>query len=80
MQTLSVNEASIKLPALMGEIAMSHQPVVITGNAYNAVLISQEDWSSVQETLYLLSIPNMRESILAGMAEPIANCATELDW
>jgi antitoxin YefM len=80
MQTLSVHEASMNLSALMGQTAMSHQPIMITGNAHNAVLMSQDDWSSIQETLYLLSIPNMRESILAGMAEPIENCATELSW
>ena len=46
----------------------------------NSVLIAEEDWAAIQETLFLLSIPGMRESIKAGMAEPADACATEIDW
>jgi prevent-host-death family protein len=64
----------------MDEVAENHQPVLITGKRNNAVLLSQEDWESIQETLYLLSIPAMGESIRTGMATPISECETELDW
>lgn len=77
---VSVSEASSNLSALMGQTAQSHRPIVITDQTRNAVLLSEDDWLSIQETLYLLSIPNMRESILAGMAEPLEQCTKELSW
>lgn len=58
----------------------SQKPVIITNDGSNAVLLSEEDWSSIQETLYLLAIPGMRESIKEGLATPIEDCAEELDW
>ena len=64
----------------MDDVSGSHEPVQITGKRGNAVLVSQEDWDSVQETLYLVSIPGMRESILAGMATPAAELEDKLDW
>ena len=64
----------------MDQAAESHQPIVISGKRTNSVLVSAEDWEAIQETLYLLSIPNMRESIKQGMAEPIENCAKDLNW
>lgn len=80
MDTISTSEARSRLYNLIDETAASHVPVTITGKRNNAVLISAEDWSSIQETLYLLSLPGMRESIRAGMAEPIADGSKELDW
>ncbi|MEW5947990.1 MAG: type II toxin-antitoxin system Phd/YefM family antitoxin [Thermodesulfobacteriota bacterium] len=80
MPTLTASEARAKLYRLIDEAAASHEPVLITGKRKNAVLISEEDWRSVQETLYLLSIPGMRESIREGMNTPIEKCAKELDW
>ena len=80
MNTFSATQARSQLLQLMDEIAQNHQPVLITGDRHNAVLLSQEDWDSIQETLYLLSISGMGESIQAGIATPIADCATELDW
>jgi PHD/YefM family antitoxin component YafN of YafNO toxin-antitoxin module len=65
---------------LLDDAAASHQPVLITGRRANAVLISEEDWLAIQETLYLLSIPGMRESIRKGMATPVESCSTELRW
>lgn len=65
---------------LIDKTAASHQPILITGKRHDAVLISSEDWSAVQETMHLLSVPGMREAILEGMAEPIDECAKELDW
>jgi antitoxin YefM len=64
----------------MDQSAESHQPILISGKRTNSVLVSAEDWDAIQETLYLLSVPGMRESIKAGMAEPIEECAKELDW
>lgn len=80
MQTLSASDARSKLYRLMDQAAESHQPITITGKRHDAVLVSAEDWQAIQETLYLLSVPGMRESIKAGMAEPVENCAQELDW
>jgi prevent-host-death family protein len=80
MPTLTASEARAKLYRLIDEAASSHEPVLITGKRRNAVLISEEDWRAVQETLYLLSIPGMRESIREGMNTPIEKCAKELDW
>ncbi|MDP3027897.1 MAG: type II toxin-antitoxin system Phd/YefM family antitoxin [Deltaproteobacteria bacterium] len=80
MPTLTASEARAKLYRLIDEAASSHEPVLITGKRRNAVLISEEDWRAVQETLYLLSIPGMRESIREGMNTPIEECAKELEW
>ena len=80
MDTISASEARKRLYNLIDEAAASHTPVTITGKRNNAVLISAEDWAAIQETLYLLSIPGMRDSIRAGMAEPLSDSAKELDW
>lgn len=80
MTTLSVTEARANLYRVIDEAAVSHEPVLITGKRNNAVLVSEEDWSAIQETLYLLSIPGMRESIKQGMEEDITECSQELDW
>ncbi|MDO5653018.1 MAG: type II toxin-antitoxin system Phd/YefM family antitoxin [Brachymonas sp.] len=80
MQILTASEARAKLYRLIDETAQSHQPIVISGKRGDAVLLSAADWSAIQETLYLLGVPGMRESIKAGMAEPLAGSAKELDW
>lgn len=80
MQTLTASEARANLYRLIDETAESHQPIVISGKRTNAVLLSAEDWSAIQETLYLLAVPGMRESIKAGMAEPLATSAKALEW
>ena len=80
MTTLSVSEARSKLYRLLDQVSETHIPATITGKRTNAVLVSEDDWNSIQETLYLLSIPNMRESIKEGMKTPIDDCSTELDW
>ena len=80
MSTLTASEARAKLYRLIDETAQSHVPVRITGKRHNAVLVSEEDWAAVQETLYLLSVPGMRESIKEGMESPVEECAEELDW
>ena len=65
---------------LIDETASSHTPIQITGKRHNAVLISEEDWRSIQETLYLLSIPGMRESIRKGLKTPINKCSDSVKW
>jgi antitoxin YefM len=80
MAAITASEARANLYRLIDKAATSHQPVLITGKRNNAVLVSEEDWVSIQETLYLLSIPGMRESIKEGMNIPIEECDQELDW
>ena len=80
MPTLSATEARTKLYRLIDQTSVSHEPIVITGKRGNAVLLSEDDWRSVQETLYLLHIPGMRESILEGLATPSEDCKEEIDW
>ncbi|MBS0302665.1 type II toxin-antitoxin system Phd/YefM family antitoxin [Ottowia sp.] len=80
MSTLTASEARANFYRLMDQAAQSHEPIFISGKRSNSVLLAQEDWAAIQETLYLLSVPNMRESIKSGMAEPTDSCATELDW
>ena len=80
MQTLTASEARANLYRLIDQATESHQPIVISGKRTNAVLVSAEDWEAIQETLYLLSVPGMRESIKAGTAESTESCAKELDW
>ncbi|HUO07128.1 MAG TPA: type II toxin-antitoxin system Phd/YefM family antitoxin [Phycisphaerae bacterium] len=78
MDTISATKARSQLYSLVDEA--SHEPVLITGKRNNAVLISQDDWNAIQETLYLLSIPGMRESIREGLATPVGKCKSELRW
>nr|WP_199336170.1 type II toxin-antitoxin system Phd/YefM family antitoxin [Nostoc sp. FACHB-110] len=77
---IPINEAQQQLQDLIDSVNQSHQPIVIAGKNSNAVLISEADWASVQETLYLLSIPGMRELIKEGLATPIEECSRELEW
>jgi antitoxin YefM len=77
---ITVNEAQQQLPNLIDSVNKSHQPVVISGQNNNAVLLSEIDWRSIQETLYLLSIPEMRESIQEGLKTSIEDCDDELKW
>ena len=80
MTTVTASEARATLYRLIDDATSSHQPILITGKRNNAVLVSEEDWSSIQETLHLLSVPGMRESIIEGLKTPIDNCAEALDW
>ena len=80
MTTLNVTEARANLYKLVDDTAISHQPVIITGKRSNAVLLAEDDWIAINETLHLLSVPGMRESIVEGMQENLGACATELDW
>ncbi|MBF2057368.1 MAG: type II toxin-antitoxin system Phd/YefM family antitoxin [Cyanobacterium sp. T60_A2020_053] len=80
MSIKTVKQIEGNVNQLIEEVAQSHQPITIMGEKYSAVLVSQEDWSAIQETLYLLSIPKMRKSIIEGLATPIEECDEELDW
>ena len=80
MTTLTASKARSKLYRLIDETAQSHQPVVISGKRSQAVLLSADDWKAIQETLYLLSIPDMRESIRKGLKTPVGKCAKDLKW
>ncbi|MFI5173533.1 MAG: type II toxin-antitoxin system Phd/YefM family antitoxin [Terriglobia bacterium] len=80
MTVLKASNARAKLYRLIDETASSHRPVLITGKRNNAVLVSEEDWSSIQETLYLVSIPGMRKSIVEGLKTPLSKCTRELKW
>ena len=80
MTTLTASDARANLYRLIDEAATSHEPVHITGKRHNAVLLSESDWKAVQETLYLLGVPGMRESIREGLATPIDECDRDLDW
>ncbi|GAB6043641.1 type II toxin-antitoxin system Phd/YefM family antitoxin [Endothiovibrio diazotrophicus] len=80
MTILNATEARSKLYSLIDETTSTHQPIVITGKRGNAVLVSEEDWNAISETLYLLSVPGMRESIKEGMETPVEECSRDLEW
>jgi len=80
VKTIKVTEARKELYRLLDEVRVTSEPVQITGKRSSAVLVSEDDWRSIQETLYLLSIPGMRESIREGLETPIDDCVEELDW
>jgi antitoxin YefM len=80
MTTLNVTEASANLYRLIDDTLANHELVVITGKRGNAVLLAEDDWNAINETLHLLSAPEMRESILEGMQESSDSTATELNW
>ena len=80
MTTLTVSAARAKLYKLLDQTAASHEPIQITGKRSSAVLVSEEDWRAIQETLYLLSIPGMRESIRKGLKAPVKKLAKKIAW
>jgi antitoxin YefM len=80
MTTISVTDARKRLYRLLDEVTTSHEPVHIAGKRGGAVLVSEEDWRAINETLYLLSIPGMRESIREGLETPIEECGREPGW
>jgi prevent-host-death family protein len=80
MNCMSASEAREKLYGLLDESASDHQPVFITGPRSNAVLVAEEDWNAIQETLHLLSVPGMRDSVVEGLATPADQCEEEPGW
>jgi len=80
MTVLNATEARAKLYTLIDETMETHQPILITGKRGNAVLVSEDDWNAISETLHLLSVPGMRGSIKDGMKEDLSESSSELDW
>ena len=80
MAILTASAARSKLYRLIDQTNESHEPVIISGKRSNAVLVSEDDWKSIQETLYLTSIPGMKESIVKGMKEPLSKSIKKIDW
>lgn len=80
MTIVNATEARSRLYTLIDETAETHQPVVITGKRGNAVLVSEEDWNAIAETLHLQSVPGMSESIKEGLEQDPSECDTELEW
>jgi len=80
MKIVTTTQARQNLYQLVDETNNNHYAIHITSKRGNAVLVSEEDWNSMQETLHLVSIPKMKESILKGGETPIEECQTELSW
>ena len=80
MQTVTATTARSMIYKLLDDASDSHEPIQITGKRSSAVLVAEDDWRAIQESLYLVSIPGMRESIRSGLATPVAACAKKLDW
>jgi antitoxin YefM len=80
MTTLKAAEARRHLDALLDDVSASHEPIQIAGKRHSAVLISEEDWRAIQETLYLTAIPGMKESIIRGLKTPVSKCHQRLAW
>ncbi|HIP61544.1 MAG TPA: type II toxin-antitoxin system Phd/YefM family antitoxin [Sulfurovum sp.] len=79
-KSVSVSHARANIFKLIEETNQSHTPILITGKRNDAVMLSLDDWNSIQETLYLTSISGMKESIVEGLNTPIEECATEIEW
>ena len=80
MTTIKATEARANLYKLLDQAGESHEPIQITGKRTNGVLISEEDWRAIQETLFLSAIPGMKDSIIKGMKTPVSNCSQDLEW
>ena len=80
MAIMTASDVRANLYMLIDTAQECHEPIIITGKRNNAVLVSEDDWKALQETLYLISIPGMKESIVAGMKESLSESATKIDW
>ncbi len=80
MTTMTASKARAQLYRLLDRAASTHEPVQIAGRRKSAILISEEDWRAIQETLHLLSVPGMRESIRLGLKTPASKCSPKLKW
>jgi prevent-host-death family protein len=82
MSAINITAARDNFYRLVEEVAASHEPMIILGKRGNAVLVSEEDWKAIQETLFLQSIPGIADSIYQAALEPIEECisAEELEW
>ncbi len=80
MTSMTATEARKQLYTLLDDVADSHEPIQIAGKRHSAVLVAEDDWRAIQETLYLTSIPGMHDSIVKGLKIPVDKCKQELDW
>ena len=80
MTTRTATQARATLYRLLDQVARTHEPIAITGRRHNGVLISEDDWRAIQETLYLLSVPGMRKSIRAGLRTPLSKTSEKPGW
>ena len=80
MTSITATQARRQLYTLLDDVANSHEPIQIAGKRHSAVLVAEDDWRAIQETLYLTSIPGMRDSIVKGLKTPVEKCKQELDW
>lgn len=80
MTTLTASAARARLYKLLDQTNDRHEPIQITGKRSNAVLVSEDDWRAIQETLYLLAVPGMRESIRKGLETPVEKCVDKIKW
>ena len=80
MRTLSASEARRRFYNLVDEVRETHEPIRIVGKRGSAVLVSEEDWRTIEETLYLTSIPGMRESVKKDLKTPVEKCGEEAGW
>ena len=80
MTSLTATVARAQLNSLIDQAAESREPIRISGPRNSAILVSEKDWNAIQETLHLLSIPGMRDSIRKGLTTPIDKCATKPGW
>lgn len=80
MTTVTATKARNNLYSLIDEANESHIPIQITGKRGNAILVSEDDWKAISETVNLSTIPGMVESIKEGMNEAIEDCSDTLEW
>jgi len=80
MTTITASEARARLYGLLDEAAESHEPIQIRGKRHSAVLVSEDDWRAIEETLHLVAIPGMAESIRKGMKTPVDKCSSDPGW
>ena len=80
MMSINAAKARAELYKLLKQVSESHEPIQIKGRSSSAVLVDEDDWRSIQETLHLLSVSGMRESIVGGLNTPLEGCSEELEW
>ena len=74
MSVINATTARANFYKIVDEAIDSHEPICVTAKKGNVIIISEDDWRSMQETLYLLSIPGMRESLIEGKNTPTSEC------
>jgi len=80
MEPITATEARAELYRLIDRANQSHEPVLVTGKRGNAILVAEEDWRAIEETLHLSSVPGLVAEIKRGMATPVEECSRELRW